>query len=498
MVHRKLWVGWAWLVVVSCFAGRAAVPNLEHLYPAGGLPGTTNALAISGKSEPWPPRFWVEGEGVVIQATTNVGKAEVAIATNAVPGPRWVRAYNDEGASDPRLFVVGVGNQISDVEPNGSFASPQMISALPVTIQGRLDKNGDVDSFGVAVREGEWLEARVDAYSLMSKLDAVLRLVSTNGQPLAWNHDFDTFDPRVSWRAPSAQTVVVQVFGFKYPADSSIQLTGGEGAVYQLHLAASSEIPEAFAGVRPVETSEVFGLPLKVRGALASSASEGRYRFRATKDETIECRVDAANLGAGWDARLRIEDSAGKELAQNDDGEGTSDPRLDWKAPADGEYVAVVGSRLRSGSADLRYGLTVDRGVPSIRATSPVSSWVVSAGGTNEVKVAIVRRHGYTNAVEVGFQALPRGVTSAMESVDAGKNEVTLKVVARPDAGAFSGPVEIQVIPVGGGRTNRVAFDLVSRGENNGVPQGYSKLLRESTEALWLTVRSAAAAAPKP
>jgi len=483
---------------VLSLAGHAAVPNLDHLYPAGGVPGTTNVLAVSGKSEPWPPRFWVEGEGVTILGTTNAGKAEVKIASDAAPGVRWVRAYNDDGASDPRLFVVGSGTQVQDVEPNGSFAAPQRIATLPVTIQGRLDKNGDVDSFGVALREGEWLEAWVDAYSLMSKMDAVLRLVSTNGQSLAWNHDFDSFDPRLSWRATSPQTVVVQVFGFKYPADSSIQLTGGEGAVYQLHLTASGQVPEAFAEMRPVETSEILSLPLRVRGALASSAAEIRHRFRAKKDEILEFRVDAANLGAGWDARLRIEDATGKELAQSDDGEGTSDPRLDWRVPADGEYVAVVGSRLRSGSPERRYALTVERGVPSIRATSAVSSWVVPAGGTNEVKVALARRHGYTNVVEVGFQALPRGVTSTVETVESVKNEVTLKLVAGADAGAFSGPVEIRVVPVGGGITNRVTFDLVSRGENNGVPQGYSKLLRESAEALWLTVKSTPAAAPKP
>ena len=49
----------------------------------------------------------------------------------------------------------------------------------------------------------------------------------------------------------------------------------------------------------------------------------------------------------------------------------------------------------------------------------------------------------------------------------------------------------IDVLPIAlalGNETN-VVFDLVSRTENNGVPGGYSKLLVESTEDLWLTIK---------
>src|SRR4030095_4427626 len=139
---------------------------------------------------------------------TNIGRFQAQIADDAILGPRLVRLFNDAGASAPRIFVVGQGPESAEVEPNNHFKSAQAVSNMPVTINGRLDKNGDVDAFGLKLREGEWLDARVDAYTLMSEVDAVLRLVTSTGEPLAWNHDFITLDPRLVWRSPAEQTVV--------------------------------------------------------------------------------------------------------------------------------------------------------------------------------------------------------------------------------------------------------------------------------------------------
>ena len=112
-----------------------------------------------------------------------------------------------------------------------------------MTINGRLEKGGDVDSFAVRVKAGQWLDARVDSYTIMSKLDGVLRLVTTNGQQLAWNHDFATLDPRLIWRAESNIDAVVQVYGFPHPATSDVKLYGGDSAFYRLHVAAHDRNP---------------------------------------------------------------------------------------------------------------------------------------------------------------------------------------------------------------------------------------------------------------
>jgi hypothetical protein len=368
------------------------------------------------------------------------------------------------------------------------------VDSLPATINGRLDKNGDVDSFAVSLGAGERLEARLDAYTLMSTVDAVLRVVSTQGQPLAWNHDAETLDPRVTWQALTDQTVVVQVFGFKYPADASIVLTGGEGAVYRLRLTTSTHLPEPMAEER-VPVGET-GIPAQIRGALAKERPEARHRFRAVKDRLYAIQVATRALGVPWDARLRVVDGEGKELAQNDDAGGTSDPELAWRAPTDGEYEVVVASRIRKVDSQCLYELTLGEAKAGFRATTPSSAWVVEAGATNEVKVLVERLHGFSNEVRVVFGKLPEGVTAEpATNVPTGKGEVSLRLVASADAPGSSAPVELLISSADLSEPRRVVHELVSRGENNGVPQGYSCLARESIDRFWLTVRRTNSAA---
>jgi hypothetical protein len=478
-------------------SGEGAPPVLTHLFPAGAGVGSSNTVILAGKWDPWPPKIWVEGAGVSWTPTTNAGRVSVEIASDAIPGPRWVRVFNGDGASEPRLFVVGASAELLDAEPNNAFAKAQRVEALPATINGRLDKNGDVDSFAVSLGAGEWLEARLDAYTLMSTVDAVLRVVSAQGQPLAWNHDSSTLDPRLSWQSTSAQTVVVQVFGFKYPADASIQLTGGEGAVYRLHLRSSADLSDA----RTVETTDseppgVSEVPAMFRGVLLEGRPEPRHRFRALKDQLYSIRVAAQAIGAPWDARLRVVDGQGKELAQNDDAEGSSDPRLDWRAPAEGEYGVVVASRLRQRGSQCRYELSILESVAGFRATATSSAWVLSAGATNEVTVLVDRLHGFTNELRIVFGHLPEGVTAEPgTNGPTGKREVSLRLVAATNAPAFSAPVELMVMSADLMEPRPVVHELISRGENNGVPQGYSRLMRESIDRFWLTVRPAELAA---
>src|SRR5206468_3857311 len=138
----------------------AETPIIDGLFPVGGARGTTNLVTVSGKFEPWPPKVWVSRPDLAFSAETNKGKFVVTISDAAVPGPRLVRFYNDEGAGDPRIFVIGGGREIADLEGNNQFSKPQWIEELPVTVNGRLDKRDDVDSFGVRLRHDQWLEAR--------------------------------------------------------------------------------------------------------------------------------------------------------------------------------------------------------------------------------------------------------------------------------------------------------------------------------------------------
>jgi hypothetical protein len=198
----------------------------------------------------------------------------------------------------------------------------------------------------------------------------------------------------------------------------------------------------------------------------------------------------AATLGSPLDAFLRIEDANGKELARNDDAEGSRDPSLEWKAATNGTFNAVVGSLTHRGGPDYHYCLALDRALPNFRASLAANSLVVKPDTTNPLKFNVKRLRGHTNELIATLKDLPEGVTAASTNVQSG--DVSLPVITATNAPAFSGPIRLVLADSMAKEERVVSFALTSRGEDNGVPQGYSDLLIDTLEHVWLTVR------PKP
>jgi hypothetical protein len=70
--------------------------------------------------------------------------------------------------------------------------------------------------------------------------------------------------------------------------------------------------------------------------------------------------------------------------------------------------------------------------------------------------------------------------------------EATLRWITATNAGPFSGPFQVEVMApkasTGATEVQQARFSLVSAGENNGVPQGFRRLVVESVSRLWMTV----------
>ncbi len=491
------------LVVASAIGAKADAPTVEHLFPAGLTRGSTNVVTIAGKFDPWPPKVWLSCTGVVFTAETNKGKFRVETAADAPVGAHWLRVFNADGASLPRIFVIAGGVELLEAEPNDHFTNAQPVAPLPMTVNGRLDKSGDVDSFAVTLAAGQWIDARLDAYTLASKVDALLRLVTPDGVQQMWNHDFDTLDPRLLGQAPSNGSYVVQVMGFKHPADAEVRLTGGDGCAYRLHLAVGSERPDVFGGKgdateqepnNSVTNAMAVALPASIRGLIGGAEDEDCFAFEVKKGEFIEASIDAASAGSALDALLRITDATGKELARNDDASGSRDPRLEWKATTNGTFCGVVGNLLHSGGTNHFYRLSLQRALPDYKASLGANFITVTAGESNEVKFTVTRLRGFERKLKARLKGLPDGLRAEPVNVSEKSGENVLKLVATAEAKVAQVPLRLVITDVESGEERVALFALTSTSEDNGVPGGYTKLLVDSVGQLWLTVKAKPAA----
>jgi len=205
------------------------------LFPAGAQQGTTVSVTNGGKFEPWPPKVWVDCSGIEFAAETNKGMFKVTVGKEAPHGAHLLRTYNADGASAPKWFVVGQKEEVLEKEPNDSFKQAQLIEKVPVVINGRLEKAGDVDYLAVKLEAGKWLIAAVDAYALGSPIDVNLQLLDERGVRIAFNSDAaQNIDPFLAAKIEKAGTYVLSLSAFAHPPGSEVRYAGSPASVYRL------------------------------------------------------------------------------------------------------------------------------------------------------------------------------------------------------------------------------------------------------------------------
>src|SRR5262245_55328538 len=126
-----------------CGESRSAPPTVTYLYPAGGQRGTKLEVTARGTFERWPVQVWTSDKPLTASAGKDKGKLSISIAADAVPGIHWLRLHDAQGASTPRPFLVGMLPDVAEKEPNDEAVNAQVVS-LPATVNGRLEKPGDV------------------------------------------------------------------------------------------------------------------------------------------------------------------------------------------------------------------------------------------------------------------------------------------------------------------------------------------------------------------
>ena len=493
------------LSVAGATCAIAKPPTLTGFFPAGAARGQSLPITMSGKFDHWPVKCWVDGGGISIEAGPEKGKLAVGVAADARPGVRWVRVYDEEGATGLRPLIIGTLPEIVEVEPNDDPRHPQAIGLTSATVNGRLSRRGDVNGFAVNLDQGQRLVADLEANRhLGSPMDAVLQVVSPTGFVLAQNDDAVGRDPRIIFEAPARATYIVRLFAFPSKPDSSIRFAGGEAFIYRLTLTTGGFLEHVFPLAVSKECStqvtvigpnigecdrdltipsddkpDVFtlfhpALPgnTMVRRVTGKSVVEVEPNDLARPQElsehnTISGRIDppgerdvfgialkkgekrvfaleSRTFGLPLDAVLKVLDATGKTLAETDDVGKLLDPELAFTAPADGKYRVVVRDLNGRGGPHHAYLLRALAPKPDFTLTLSADKFDVTSSKPANVVVNIIRSNGFSGTIDVMAEDLPDcavATTARSKASDASAKSVTL--VIRADGCSNSGSFRV-------------------------------------------------------
>jgi len=146
------------------------IPYLTGIFPLGGKAGAPSKVATKG---------W------------NLKGAEVlAPPANAGPGLYSIRARVGGSLTNALPFELETLPEIAETEPSDPDKPAQTVT-LPVIVNGRVGKPGDLDVFEFAGKKDQAVAIQVSARRLDSPLDSVIRVTGPDGAVVALNDDYE-------------------------------------------------------------------------------------------------------------------------------------------------------------------------------------------------------------------------------------------------------------------------------------------------------------------
>lgn len=539
----------------SSLSAAAAPPTLEFLYPAGGRRGGSVAVTAGGKFETWPLQIWTDTPTIKAKAGKDKGAFTFEIDSAAAPGPHLVRVFDEKGASSPAVFIVGEQGELQEAEPNDETSQAQVIESLPTTLNGRLEKRGDVDTYAIKLETGQCLTAALLGRRLGSPMDPLLHLQDPSGEEIAFVHDGLGLDPLLVHHVQRSGTYLLRVSAFAYPPAADVNLTGAPADVYRLSLGVEPPIRFAIpaggqrgaagriqlydwfgnaVGLKELsalapsaeeesillstnllgeklplslgsgresteaeakESSQPLTPPVAITGCIEKSGEEDQYAFAMKQGERWTVSTLPAALASPVDLIVwRIENDQKKRLAGNESDNPAPVPPFTFDVPADGVYRIIVADMEHRGGPEFVYRLAVSPAMPGVAAALDADQYVVTPGQPTAIKLNVVRKNGHAAGLVAVAVDLPAGVTATSAAVPEKGGDVTLTLTAAADAPPANQPFHVMIL--GTDRKKPEAW-TAARDLRNGTGQELIAL----TEQIWLTVPprppTTAPAAPK-
>lgn len=389
------------------------LPYLQSVFPLGGKRGAANNVNVAGAN------------------LGSVNAIQLDISPDASLGIQELRVSTPNGLeTNPYPFAIGEFNETNENEPNDALAQENKIST-PITVNGRIEKAGDVDRFSIKVEKGANLVFDVQARQFRSQLDPVLTIYShkkgeTEGsleeQVLRVNDDASGTDARIGFAFPEAGDYGISV--------RDLNSAGGANFPYRLT-------------IRPLKQ----GFTLNVNADNPRISRGGTLMLTASV-----ARID------GFNGALRFYSPdlpKGFVVSPTILFPGQNQALLTITAPVDAELglhpfsivgvSAVGGQRIEETASPKGILLTVLDTPPFKLSFAGVDVNVVHNKTTN-FHVIADRRDDFNGAIALNVQGVPARISGGKATIPAGQNSAVISL----RAGTVERREQFSVVPTPG------------------------------------------------
>lgn len=525
-----------------------AAPHLTYIYPAGGQRGKTVTIELHGTDLAGLTGFYTTGTGLTakilpgLKPDSDKAKAkeaeeknatartvEISIASDAPLGIQQIRLYDAAGLSNPRYFCVGALPETMEKEPNDTRENALKVT-LPITINGRIQQDSDVDAATFHARKGETVVCEIQALRILGEigdswLKGFLEICDSNGKSLVssegtsdeyyrWDPlilfdppqegDYTIFFRDLNWRGQE-MAVYRLTLGVLPHAIGIFPLGGQRGKTVTVHflgpnlndatqqLTIPADAPEsidvAFTGpngatnARPFHISDLPDIqqtgdnhtrtkaqsvyfPCMVSGRLEQPGARDFYRFHIDKKKAVALDLWSRRVGTPMDSELVLYNDKGEVINTDDDSRGR-DSRIEMELDP-GDYTLRVRDVDDRGGPAFPYQLSLAPTQPRLRVRALPDAPHLVHGGSVKLDIHVDREDGFDGEVTVTAEKLPPGVTAT--SVTIPKDKQDGQITLNATANAPLGPVRLTLYGVG--KTGARTFKVLARTEETYNIQG--------------------------
>jgi hypothetical protein len=498
--HPRLCAEWAIAIVLAAGASprlACAQPGLTHVSPGALVPGQITEMTLHGSKLDGQVQVWTSFPARV-EIASDAGKskdrtsipAKITLSAGAPVGIGGMAIATPGGASDVAYVMIDDLPSVADNGNNHAPVSPQALQ-LPVAVDG-LSDGTTFDYYRVAAKAGQRIACEVVAARLGQDFDAVVRILDPAGAEVLRADDGAATgaDARFAFTPPADGQYVLEVRDNRYKAGGRYRLRLGDfplistplplvatrGALTPLRftgplieslaplsvllpqqserasgisakaaaghsgfvMLGTSEFPvfeDASASDQPDAVTSA-AVPGAFSGLLEAPRDRDLFQFTATKGTPVSFRSFTRSAGSGAILMLRLQDAAGKQLAESPVTDN-DEPVLNFTVPEDGTYKLSVEELAGRGGPD--YGYAVEA------RTGPQFTLSLKSDANNRLRHALApasgalhldvqcQRFAYDGPISLAVESERPGWQVFNSTIPAKANEVRLYVVAPLD-----------------------------------------------------------------